>query len=185
MNKRETPREHLAWAGKIFIAGLVVIFLSVTPFALLGGSAQVYLTLGAIWGWPIFIGIFYQLWKALKCFLHSKAEEREDSKHPMLKEIREKYIGKIADTDNLSDNEYDVIEGGLRFTWEDEFDYYPYFFAFEVQLDKNNAITYIGRLEVERMTGEDATSSTWEEVDPDEWGYDEMESKLEELCLDL
>lgn len=100
----------------------------------------------------------------------------------MLKEVLEQYIGKVADTDNFSEEEYTIIEGGLRFAWEDERDFYPYFYAFEIQLDDNNAITAISRLEVEKMIGEDVASSTWIEVDPDEWDYGEVEDKLEELC---
>lgn len=102
----------------------------------------------------------------------------------MLKEIQDKYTGSLADLEMLSDDDYSETEGGARIAWETERDYYPTYYAFEMDMDADGIVTRIGRLEVERMTGEDATSSTWEDVDPDEWDYGEMEDKLSEFCFD-
>ena len=114
---------------------------------------------------------------------YKKQNTVSDFEVTVLKELREEYIGKIADVDCLDEDDYSEIEGGLRIAWETERDYYPTCYAFEIQLDEDNAITDIGCLDVERMTGEDATSSTWEDVDPDEWDYGEMEDKLSEFCV--
>ena len=52
-----------------------------------------------------------------------------------------------------------------------------------MDMDAEGIVIRIGRLEVERMTREDATNSTMEDVEPDESGYGEMEDKLSEFCF--
>ena len=66
MSNKETPRDHFAWAAKLFLLALLVSFLVATPFVLLFQYPLLYITLGMFLATPVFVGSLYFLFLGVK-----------------------------------------------------------------------------------------------------------------------